>query len=328
MFFVPVSLDTALEDAGVRAEGACSILGGVNPTEARNVWLSTNAIPRERWDDVIAHETCHSDLLTSSAYGHAQQMLFRYNAFLRNQEFYNLFGDKAESFLKLCLPLGKKLNSLSWFAHEGAAVAYGVIAWQRVRGTEETLKYYLDQHPENYQVAYYPYGFAMNQILATRRADSTLLAVLPNALAQYCLNSNVMDVVFECLRIGTIDDALVAALEEDSPNKRLAILLEIFDGQLVNALLDSYDSLKFRLRMEVRCLDLMEVNDLVNNCILTALDRRLPGKIAFFHSRDVLRRLKELFASLDLPSQLRLEWYDVSTDLEKRKNFTRYNLVD
>ena len=149
MFFVPKSLTASLEGSGTY-EDKCVVLGAVSPSEPREVNLNRTAIPRERWEDVVAHETCHSDLLTSTAYGHAQQLVFRFHLLLSSAENRELFGDKSDLLLRVCLPLGKKLNSVSWYAHEGAAVAYGVIAWQKQRGCEEAFMEYFNLHPKEY----------------------------------------------------------------------------------------------------------------------------------------------------------------------------------
>jgi hypothetical protein len=319
MFYVPKSFDAVLENT--------KTLGFVSPSEAFRVFLNQKSMPPERWDDVVAHETCHSDLLTSTAFGHAQQLVFRLHSLLSESNFCEVVGKKSQYFRDLTLSIGKKLNANSWFAHEGAAVSYGVISWQKTRNTEDSLKYYLNMHPIEYQKAYQSYGIAMQKIAFSGATSLRLLAIVPNAIGQYCLNSEILDYVFQTIE-GTIDiEEFDRILSDDSPNIRLSCIPEIFDTELIENILNKYESL-FRLKIKLKQYDTLEINDLVNECVLSAIDEKLPGKIAFFHSRDVLSKLKSLLRATEIGKKFAWYWHDVSSDVASRKDFTRYHFFD
>lgn len=287
MFYVPKSFNEVLKDA--------ELLGAVSPAEAFIVYLNKKSIPPERWDDVVAHETCHSDLLTSTSFGHAQQFMSRLHSLLADSKFCEIIGEKGDYLSDLTSAVGKKLNATSWYAHEGAAVSYGVISWQKTRNTEDSLNYYLSRHPIEYQNAYQSYGIAMQKIASTGVADARLLAVLPNAIGQYCLNTNVLDFVFHTVEGVLGIEEFDNILAKDNPNTRWRSIPDIFDEGLIEGILKRYESLRFKLKVELKQYDSWEINDLANNCVLSSIDEKVPGKISFFHARDVLSRFKDQF---------------------------------
>lgn len=169
-----------------QAGQSTGIGGYVDPLDAMRVYVAEGLAASPQWaDEIIAHESMHSQLLTGTALGHVVQWASRFS---KSSGFDSLFQGTMW---------------LSWHGQECAAMIAGYSAYRRslvphcvwgesfdtdLRVRESYASRY---HPWYYDLALRGLRLADLSICSSHRNPLTF-SLFANALGQYCLNTDII----------------------------------------------------------------------------------------------------------------------------------------
>lgn len=289
---------------------------------------------REQREDVYWHECTHLHLFTSTAFGHAQQYLANLLVVLKD-------AGVSDITLRALRKFAALLHESSWEIHEGAA----------------TITPYLRAHPFSGRLidpasyAHLPPRYAnsaTNIATAAGAITPVQLAmfgyVVVNAVAQYCLNTNILvfcaNFVESMPSAGQADSFRTFAYLSDAgnhPSCRLYRLISRLYEDESNAIPRSINN---RLYESISHLDFVNVNsdnsislaprnitdvtvlqDSLNFAVLSELDSILPGTLHYKHASEVsidMQSLEKASRAIGV-SAVRME--DISSNLERRVAF-------
>jgi predicted metal-dependent hydrolase len=171
--------------------------GYYSPGESWEVYLNVKEIRSAGiYDEIYAHEHMHHQLMCSSAFGHAQQIVAR---LARRREGFKI--------------LEQALMQLSWAVHEGAAMLAGFHAHcagsatsKELQALTETPGYtgsaagqiqlklereYLSHYHQSYEAPFLYYSALRNTLFPPNHYAS-VTSVFANAVGQFALNTDIL----------------------------------------------------------------------------------------------------------------------------------------
>jgi hypothetical protein len=215
------------------------LAGAYSPDAPFTLFLSEHLeADLEKKREVFLHELTHLQVFTSTAFGHAQQVLSSFLAQASSAPIPSV----TLSSLQRCLSV---LHEASWDVHEGVAT---ITPYLIDNGFTQALVYHSTYAslPQRYGHAASLFAVAVGGLLPIDLASMGHVAA--NAVAQFCLNTSIMNVTTGFLRAmreqnGFPEVMLYAHLSEagNHPQCRLLKLIEQLH-------LDSNDAIPNRIK--------------------------------------------------------------------------------
>ena len=279
------------------------------------------------------HEYTHLQLTTSTSFGHILQIINNFR--LINESTY--LEENVNSAIYQIL---NTMHDVSWNIQEGAATLYPYLIEHPFSQSLVIEKTYLNL-PQRYKYAASLFAKAVGALLPYELINMGYIFI--NAVAQFCLNTYIMDFFQNYFNKDNIEKEpsffLTLDLYEhltdgvNNPNNRLLLLVNKlyhdYNDSIPTKIRDEfYDRiLKFdfikvennRISYDANNIEyLLLVQDTLNNIILQEIDRLLPNRLSHFHSRDIVDDMRKLLNKFNIEMS---KWNNISDDLQKRAGF-------
>lgn len=307
--------------------------------DLRDVWTIyiNKKLSNESQIDTYNHELMHLHLVTSTSFGHVQQILANLISILK------IDAQKAQLPPQFILNPYEKIFSLlceaSWEVQEGAAILYSYLQKNNFSGSLVLEKTY-EKFPTRYRNATCNFATGVGAILPQNlhsKAD-----IFATAVAQFCLNTDIMKYLTNILKKNNVlnfyDVYRHLSNGKNHPLCRLyALIGELYndkDDTVANSINDQFVEylksssvavteannhlfIKFQNQKE-----LIVANDFLNRTILTEINKILPEWSTYSCVAEMKEDHAMLLKILAGACNIKVEWdHSLSEDLAKRVLF-------
>lgn len=303
-------------------------VGAYKANEPFTIFVDKSISNESERKQVYMHEYTHLHMVTSTSFGHAQQVTSKVLSYL-------VSNSASPARIEPLKKVNSLMHEVAWEVHEGVATIAPYLTTNMFSHSIVEQNFFHNL-PTRYQNAASVFSTAVGGLIPVELASFGY--VVANAVAQYCLNTSVIDFFVEYIRSWEKPSlANYYALFEhiskplNHPSCRLySLVYEIAKDNkwlLPQKIKDDF------INSAVKLLPCREMNngsygviletseqllnfqDLLNVTVLDTLECVFPNTLAYKHSAGIASRMPEITSALQ--SVGIMIHYDSSLDLSK-----------